>query len=170
MNVKFMNPFVEAAVEVLKAECSLTVERGSLALQKTALTTDEVTVVLSLVGEVQGVVLYSLSEQTGVGLVSRVMGQEFSEFDSLAQSGVSELGNVITGQASVKLSEAGWTVNISPPTLILGKGVTLSTLDFTRVVVPLKTEAGHITVHLAVRESPPGMHRTNFVPVSIPAA
>jgi chemotaxis protein CheX len=163
-----MNPFVEAAMEVLQAECSLAVGRGSLALQRTSLTTDEVTVLLSLIGQVQGVVLYSMSEQTGLGLVSRVMGQEFSAFGSLAQSGVSELGNVITGQASVKMSQAGWSVNISPPTLIRGKGVTLSTLDFTRVVVPLQTEAGQITVHLAVRESPPGMSHSNFVPVSVP--
>jgi hypothetical protein len=29
-------------------------------------------------------------------------------------------------------------------------------------------EVGDITVHLALRESPPGMQDTNFVPVTIP--
>jgi chemotaxis protein CheX len=156
MNVKFLNPFVEAASEVLQAEVGLGLGRGPLSLHKSALTSDEVTVLLNLVGQVQGVVLYGLSTPTGLALVSRMLTQEFKEFDSLAQSGVAELGNVITGRASVKLAEAGFATNISPPTLILGQGVTISTLDFSRIVVPLTSELGPMTVHLAVREAQAG--------------
>jgi chemotaxis protein CheX len=168
MNVKFLNPFVEAASEVLQSECQMTVQRGNLTLYKSAMTTDDVTVLISLVGQVQGVVLYGFSQQTGIGLVSKVMKQEFSDFDNLAQSGVAELGNVISGQATIRLSKAGFTANISPPTLINGKGITISTLDFSRIVVPLNTELGDLTVHLALRETPPGMQNMNYVPVTIP--
>jgi chemotaxis protein CheX len=152
MNVTFLNPFVEAANEVLRAEAQLSLTRGNLSLQKSALTTDDVTVLISIVGHVQGVVLYSLSNATGLALVSRMMSQEFVEFDSLAQSGVAELGNVITGRASVKLSEAGYESTISPPTMLLGKGATISTLDFGRLVVPLNSECGSVAIHLALRE------------------
>jgi chemotaxis protein CheX len=58
-NVKFMNPFVEAAAEVLEKEVNAKVERGTLSLQKSSLTSDQITVLLSLVGQVQGVVLYA---------------------------------------------------------------------------------------------------------------
>lgn len=167
-NVKFMNPFVEAAAEVLEKEVSATVERGTLSLQKSAMTSDEITVLLSLVGQVQGVVLYGLSIKTALNLVSKMMGQEFAEFDNLAQSGIAELGNVITGCATVKLSKEGFQAEISPPTLVQGEGIQISTLDFPRVVVQLKTEMGDITVHLALRESPPGSDvNKNFLPISI---
>jgi chemotaxis protein CheX len=168
MNVKFLNPFVEAAVEVLQAECQISVQRGNLSLQKSALTTDDITVLISLIGQVQGVVLYGLSTSTGLALVSRVMGQDFAEFDNLAQSGIAELGNVISGRATVNLSKTGFASNISPPTLIQGKGVTISTLDFPRIVVPLTSEVGQVVVHLAIRESPPGMSESIFVPVTVP--
>lgn len=168
MNVKFMNPFVEAAAEVLQAECGVSITRGNLSLQKTALTTDDVTVLISLVGQVQGIVLYGLSIPTGLSLVSRVMDQEFNEFDSLAQSGVAELGNVITGRATVKLSEAGFTSNISPPTLIVGSGTKISTLDFMRIVVPLATEVGDIVVHLAIRENAIERQEVRFASVPTP--
>jgi chemotaxis protein CheX len=172
MNVKFLNPFIEAANEVLQAEAGLNIARGDLSLHKSALTTDDVTVLISLVGQVQGVVLYGLSISTGLKLVSRMMKQEFAEFDSLAQSGVAELGNVITGRASVKLSEAGYTSNISPPTLITGKGVQVSTLDFSRITVPLACDLGEITVHLALRESRPDERAATYVPLvaNLPAA
>lgn len=166
-NVKFMNPFVDAASEVLAAEVQTTIERGTLGLQKSALTTNDITVLLSLVGQIEGVVLYEMSTKTGLALVSRMMGQEFPEFDNLAQSGVAELGNVITGQATIKLSREGYNVDISPPTLIQGKNIQISTLDFPRIVVPLKTELGDILVHLALRESQQGANARSFVPISI---
>jgi len=167
-NVKFMNPFVEAAAEVLAKEAGATVERGTLSLQKSSMTSDQITVLLSLVGQVQGVVLYGLSIETALKLVSKMMGQEFTEFDNLAHSGVAELGNVITGCATVKLSKEGFDAVISPPTLVQGEGIQISTLDFPRIVVQLKTEMGDITVHLALRESPPGSESgKNYVPIAI---
>jgi chemotaxis protein CheX len=166
-NVKFMNPFIEAASDVLQAEVHTKVQRGDLSLQKSSMTTNDITVLISLVGQVQGVVLYGLSMFTGLALVSRITEQEFKEFDNLAQSGVAELGNVITGRATVKLSEAGFNSLISPPTLIQGKNVQISTLDFSRILVPLITDVGEISVHLALRESPPGSQGRTFVPLTV---
>ncbi len=167
MNVEFLNPFVAAASEVMKAEVNLEITKGKISLQKSALTTDDITVLIHLVGEVQGVVLYGMAETTALGIVSRIMGQEFTELDNLAQSGIAELGNVISGRATINLSKAGYRSNISPPTLITGTGLQISTLDFSRIVVPLQTELGEMVVHLALRSSPPGMQTTNFVPITI---
>jgi chemotaxis protein CheX len=170
MNVKLLNPFLEAAHEVLSAEANVSVTRGALSLHKSALTTDDVTVLINMVGQVQGVVLYGLAVDTSLALVSQIMAQEFATFDGLAQSGIAELGNVITGRASVKLSEAGFTTNISPPMVLFGKGMTVSVLDFSRIVVPLTSELGVVTVHLALREGQPGDEA--YVPIAIgrPAA
>jgi chemotaxis protein CheX len=168
VNVKFLNPFVDAAAEVLQAEVGIVSQKGNLSLQKSAMTAADITVLLTLVGQVEGVVLYGLSTQTGLKIVSKMMGQEFIEFDNLAQSGVAELGNVITGRATVKLSQVGYDTNISPPTLIQGHGIQISTLDFGRIVVPLTTEFGDIEVHLALRESTGGGKQEGFVPVTLP--
>jgi chemotaxis protein CheX len=152
MNVKFLNPFLEAVSDVLKAEVGIPSSRGSLTLQKSSLTAGEVTVLISIIGQVQGVVLYGMSQATALGIVSHIMGQEFKEFDNLAQSGIGELGNVISGKATVNLSNAGFQTTISPPTLIVGAGAQISTLDFSRIVVPMETELGQLFVHLPVRE------------------
>ena len=151
MDVKLLNPFIEAAVEVLKAEVDATITRGPLSLQKSAMTTDDVTVLINLIGDVFGLVMYSMDTHTGVQMVSKMMGQEFTHLDSLAQSGIAELGNVISGRATIKFSQAGYKADISTPTVITGKGVEISTLDFPRIVVPLNTDLGTLTVHLALR-------------------
>jgi chemotaxis protein CheX len=76
----------------------------------------------------------------------------FNGLDKLAQSGIAELGNVITGRASMKLAEAGYESNISTPSLIIGRGATISTLEFPRLIVPLNTSMGSLTIHLSLRE------------------
>ena len=83
--------------------------------------------------------------------MSKMMGQEFSEFNNQAQCGIAELGNLITGRASIKLSQTGFESNISPPTMLLCSGDHVSTLDLPRLVVPLMGEPGDITIHLAIR-------------------
>ena len=165
MNVKFLNPFLEAIHEVLKTETGIDANKGDLQLEKGPYTTDDITVIIALVGGVEGMVFYSLTKETSICLVSKMMGEELSEFDSLAQSGIAELGNVITGRASVKLSVAGFEATISPPTLLIGKGSQVSTLDCPRLIIPLSSNVGTITVHLALRDGINQGQKTAQIPV-----
>ncbi len=156
MDVKLLNPFIQAAVEVLKAEVGADIVREEISLQKSSLTSDDITVLINLIGDVYGVVMYGMRMSTGLAMVSRIMGQQMGDLNSLAQSGVAELGNVISGRATIRFSEAGYQSNISTPTVLIGSGIQISTLDFPRIVVPLNTELGYFTVHLALREKPDG--------------
>src|SRR6266851_4963351 len=88
VKVEFVNPFIQAAREVLESELGAEAQRGNLRLQKSACTTDEITALVGVTGTVSGMVLYSMSEATALGIVSRLMGQEFQGFDELAQSGI----------------------------------------------------------------------------------
>ncbi len=168
MNVKYLIPFVEAAYEVMLAEANIKMKRGDLKLEKSVYITDDITVIISLVGDVEGTVFYSMSKPTGLWIVSKMLGEEISEMTHLAQSGIAELGNVITGRASVKLSQAGYQSTISPPTLLQSKGATISTLDFSRVIVPLEGETGVFVIHLALRESSSKGH--NAATLAVPQA
>lgn len=152
MNVKFLNPFVSSAHETLSLEMHETIEREDLRLESGSYVTDDVTVIISLIGAVDGTVFYSMSKETATQMASVLMGEKFESLDKLAQSGIAELGNVITGRASMKLAEAGYESNISTPSLIIGKGATISTLEYPRLIVPLATSMGSLTIHLALRE------------------
>ncbi len=165
MNVKFINPFVEAASEVIQIETGVNLQRGELGLEKVPYLTDDITVILALVGMVNGNVLYSLSFPTAIALASRMLGENLESFDNLAQSGIAELGNVITGRASVKLSGAGFESTISPPTLVVGKGIMISTLDRPRLVVPFQSACGPVVIHLALREGSPTFVSAAHIPV-----
>lgn len=151
VKVEYLNPFVTAAAEVMRSEAEVEVKRGILSLQQNPGAADDVNTLLSLIGDVQGSVMYAMPLSMALAIVTRMMGEPFLEMDELAQSGIAELGNVITGQAATRLSQAGITVDLSVPTLIIGRGATISTLDYQRLVVPLDTELGTMQIHLALR-------------------
>ena len=165
MNVKFLNPFLEATVEVVKAETGYELSRGDLKLEEKPYATGEVTTIIAMVGGVEGNVFISMSRDTAIKLASKMMSENLDDFDGLAQSGIAELGNVITGRASVKLSVTGYEATISPPTMLLGAGGIISTLDFHRLVVPFTAECGVITIHLALREGRANLTKAAQIPV-----
>jgi chemotaxis protein CheX len=153
MRAEFINPFLQAASEVLSAELGSTPVRGNVGLQRSAYTSGEVTAVVAVTGDVSGMVMLAMTESTGRGMVSKMMGQEFDEFDPLAQSGIAEIANVITGRASVLLSEAGFPADLAPPLLLIGKNTLISTLDVQRLVIPMETEFGAIEIQVALKFS-----------------
>jgi chemotaxis protein CheX len=153
MKVAFVNPFIDAAREVLESELGGDANRGNIRMHKSAYTTDEVTALVGVAGAVSGVVLYSMSEETARNMVARMLGQDCPEFDALAQSGIGELGNVITGRAAALLSRAGYASNITPPALVMGKNTMITTLDLNRLVFPLETEAGTMEIQVVLSET-----------------
>jgi chemotaxis protein CheX len=153
MNVKFLNPFVSSAHDILHSETHEVVHRGELRLETGAYHTDEITVIISMIGAVAGTVFYSMSNESAIQFASALMGEKFYTLNELVQSGIAELGNVITGQASMRLAEAGYESNISTPSLIIGKGASISTFEYPRLVVPLTTPIGSFTIHLSLRET-----------------
>lgn len=151
MRAEFINPFVQAANAVLQGELGEAPSRGEVRLQSSAYTTNDVTALVGVTGQVNGVVLFGMSQKTACCMVSRILGQEFKEFDALAQSGIGEIGNVITGRAAVLLAEAGFVSTIAPPALIVGRGTMITTLDLQRLVIPLETVCGAVEIQVALK-------------------
>jgi chemotaxis protein CheX len=151
MRAEVINPFLQAASEVLESELGSAPRRGAIGLQRSAYTSDEVTAVVAVTGEVAGMVLFAMTETTARAMVSKMMDQEFPELDALAQSGIAEIGNVITGRAACLLSEAGFASDLAPPMLIVGRGSMISTLDVQRLVIPMETEFGKVEIQVALK-------------------
>lgn len=153
MKAEFVNPFVVSAFQVLQTETKSEITKGAVTLQDSPLVSDEVTVLIGVVGRAQGLVLYGMSEKTAKSIVSAMTDEQIAVFDALAESAVAELGNVITGLASGELERAGYPCKIAPPSVVVGRGTSISTLSIKRLVIPLQTRHGEIIVHVALRET-----------------
>ena len=153
MRVQLVNCYVGAAADVLASETGSAVKRQGLQLQQDPYTSEDVTAMIGVSGSLAGSFYLSMSEKTALAIVSKMLGQETTVFDELAQSGIAELSNVVAGTAGVALSDLGFTTNITPPLLLVGAGARLSSVEIQRLVVPLDSVCGEIHVHVALRES-----------------
>ena len=147
----FVNPFLEAASEVLLAELGEEPEQGSLGVQPSSSTTLDVTVLIGVTGQVRGIVLLGLDASTACAIAGRILGKPFPIFDELAESGIAELGNVIVGRATTLLALAGYSSTVTPPTLVVGRGTRLSTLTYKRLLIPLQTSLGDLMIEVALK-------------------
>lgn len=154
MKVEYVNPFIESASNVLLEVANLRSVRGKLLKKDLNTPFRDVCAILGVIGKVNGQVIYGFDESTAKGVVSRMMmGAEVIEFDEMARSALGELGNIITGKASVQLETAGYPIEISPPTLVMAKNVRISSLHIPMIVVPLDTECGEIDIYVGLQES-----------------
>ncbi len=154
MKVEFIKPFVNAAYKVLQQEVKVEeIEKGELNIVESASTSREVTVMIGVTGDVQGIVLYGLTERTAKLMVSAMTGERVPVFNRLVESAIAEMGNVITGLASADLEQAGYVCRITPPTVVVGRGAIISTVSIPKLVIPLVTPLGDLEISVALREN-----------------
>jgi chemotaxis protein CheX len=147
-----VSPFAGAAVRVLRTELGVEASAQAQRVESAPIRGSEVLVLVGVTGDVRGQFVLSMSAQTAMGVVGVMMGESVSELDEMGQSAVAELGNMIAGLATVELEQLGVQANITPPSLVTGRGAELSVRGACLVAVPLTTSLGEIMVHVALSE------------------
>jgi len=152
MRVEYINPFVESSVSVMTEVLGIDVERKEISLRSKAVPVLDVAVIVGLVGQVEGRVLFDMSKKTALNIVSKMNEEEIKEFDELAKATITELGNMITGRAVTKLSDMGYRFDVTPPAIFAGDNMEISDVELEALVVPIETSLGRIEINVALRE------------------
>jgi chemotaxis protein CheX len=125
MDVNLINPILTAFTEILPQIGFEKIEKKGISLIGSTLNNSGVLLNIALLGQLKGVILIGMDEESAKHFASKMMmGMAVTEFDSLAQSAVSEMGNMVCANACTQFSKIGMTgLDISPPTLMIGDGV-----------------------------------------------
>ncbi len=73
MNVEYINPFTQATFEVLNQFGTFDPKLGKPFVKEEALTSIGVAVVVGIIGEIKGQVVYSITEDTAKKVASAMM-------------------------------------------------------------------------------------------------
>jgi chemotaxis protein CheX len=127
MNVTFINPFLEAAVKVLKTMAFTDPQPGKPFLKKkTEPSHGDITGIVGLTGPVNGSIAVSFSEAAILQVVSNMFGENFKEINEEVRDAVGELSNMICGDARRMLADQGHQFQGAIPTVIDGKNHKIS--------------------------------------------
>ena len=137
MNVEYINPFIEASQQVFNMMTGIKPELGTVHLKNSPYPGDSVAVIVGLTGKIRGVII-SLSVDTAKSVASIMMGgMPVNELDDFAKSAISELGNMIMGNTATILFSRGIGIEITPPSLLMGEKITISSSNMKTICVPL---------------------------------
>lgn len=123
MDIKIIDPLITAFTDILPQVGFQAIEKQDTVLVGSTVDYDGVLVHISLVGVLKGAIMIGMSLESAKHFASiMMMGMPVSEFDLLAQSAISEMGNMICANACTQFSKIGISgLDISPPLLMIGR-------------------------------------------------
>lgn len=151
MDVKLINPFIEAVATIMPQLGFQTVSKGNIAVGDKFVESKGVTVLLGLTDEIRGNVAYNMTEETAKKIASTMMmGMPVAEMDEMAQSAISEMTNMVTGNAAINFEKLGMKVDISPPSLIVGDSFRAKVSDTKYLKIELLIDSVVIEVNIGL--------------------
>lgn len=150
MKAEHVNPFIISVSKIMKDMCMLDLKFGKPAITKGAYSADASIIKLGIVGSLEGQVLLNIEHSTALEIVSKMMMSPVSEIDALGQSAISELGNMVAGNAATVFANNDIIIDITPPTYYGGGEFTL---DVPAVFsIPFTSTAGNMTVDVYIKD------------------
>ncbi|WP_330381853.1 chemotaxis protein CheX [Defluviitalea phaphyphila] len=155
INVNFINPFIQGTQSILKEVCNEDSTLGKVYLKKSPYPSNTVVIIIGITGDVKGQVIFSLNIETACFIASKMMmGMNITELDEMAQSAISELTNMILGKTATIFYNKGVSIDITPPSLLMGDNMQISTSKMQTICIPLNLRGGNIfEIDVAIQEN-----------------
>jgi len=119
MKAEYINPFLESARNVIEQMVQIRPSTGQLTIKDIQLVDHHVWIQIGMSGQMNGNIVFGLSESVALKIISAMMGGfVITEIDEMGKSAISELGNMISGNASTLLYNQGVRVDITPPRVL----------------------------------------------------
>jgi chemotaxis protein CheX len=155
INAKFVNPFIDAGMNVVKQIAGIDVRRGHLSYKGKPEPSYGVSIIIGVYGYLTGQVVYSMKTEVADKLVDKMLGGNKSpqERKILFIDTLGELANMITGNATGILSaKKDLELKITTPAIATGDNLNISLVAQPTLVLGLYTQYGPIEISVALEE------------------
>lgn len=150
MNVNYAIPFVDAAIITFSRELNADLKRHSLIAKNSPLPSLPISIVIGVTGMVKGQIVYSLDNNTATSITRCMIPHKLlNELPKYVNSAISELANIITGQAGIKLADCGLSIEITPPSVLMGN-ISMDFLTIPTLCLNMISIFGSMEINIAL--------------------
>ena len=152
MNVKYVNPFIDATLKVFETFLQTPAKTGKPYLldRNSDQGSWDISGVIGLAGEILGVVVISFPTPLALKLVSFLVKKETKIMDDSVVDMVGEIVNIIAGNAKKGLEEH--KIAISLPTVVRGSRHTFPGISGTPMVaIPFTCDKGEFSLQVSMK-------------------
>ncbi len=154
MRAEYINAFVDPAVIVIEKALKVDAIVGKITKGFSPSMEATYSVAIGVKGDLSGVVIVVFSNETARNVSNNMLNK--STHSLLSQEDketLSELTNMIVGNAAGKLYELGLKESLTPPAVVAGTQSSFSTLDMSEsIVVPINTKLGVIYINIFLKD------------------
>ena len=151
MKMELIQPFINAADAVLSQTLQCPTRIGDVAMEEEAYRRKGMAATVVIQGDIEGRVIFDIEAPTATKVASALAGAELQENDELVRETVSELANLVIGNAVTTLNDQGFRFKINPPEVHSADQGMKSTEDTEALVMAFDTPAGCVYMNIAMR-------------------
>ncbi len=151
MKMELIQPFINAADAVLSQTLQCPTRIGDVAMEEEAYRRKGMAATVVIQGDIEGRVIFDIEAPTATRVASALAGSELQENDDLVRETVSELANLVIGNAVTTLNDQGFRFKINPPQVHSADQGMKSTEDTEALVMAFDTPAGCVYMNIAMR-------------------
>ena len=155
ISAKYVNPFIEAGINVIKQIAKIEVRRGHLSYKAKPEPSYGVCIIVGVYGFLAGQIVYSMKTEVAERLVEKMLvGKSPQERQILFIDTLGELANMITGNATALLNQRkDLSLNITTPAIATGDNLSITLVTKPTIVLGLYTPYGPIEISVALEET-----------------
>jgi len=151
MDIKYINPFINATQTVFKTMLDIELGMEKPVLKTESNTHADITGVMGLIGDQKGCMCISLSRKGSEFLYRKLMGDESGDIGPEIVDAIGELTNIISGQARKEFEKSNINLKAAIPTVMVGKDVEIHFITKVPILsLPFffNTDHGRETLHV----------------------
>ncbi len=156
MKAEYINPFIEATRKLMEVMVGIKhFRKKEVTLDQQLKAAFDVSAIIGITGGFKGAIVLSFSYSVAAAMLSNLLGEPVDEFDEDVCDAVSEMVNIITGNAHAMLAERGYgNFERSLPSVVVGKGhVVNRPQDAPCINVFFGTELGEFAMQVSLKEA-----------------
>jgi len=153
MDVKYINPFLYATVNVIKTMAFTDITPGKPYLKKGAMAEGDISGVIGMTGDVIGSLSVTFTFPLIKDIIRNMLGDEIDEISEDVRDTVGEMTNMISGDARRLLQQEGLNLSAAIPTIISGVNHTIKhAIKGPIIVIPFTSNGGRAVVEISMQE------------------
>lgn len=154
MKAEYANVFIRGATTVFTHEVGVRLSRTGLTRKDSPVPSMPISIVIGITGSIRGQVVYSMDAGFAYAVAKAMIpNKPTTELRKLTNSAVSEIANMITGQASIALAGEDRLIHLTPPAVFSGAGMTVDFLSIPTICLSFISEIGSLEINIAFTEN-----------------
>ncbi len=151
MDATLINPCIDATLNILGTIAEITARIRPPLAKSTNAARGEITGVIQLSGEANGIFSVTFSRETILAVVSTMFGEPMTEINADIQDAVGEIINMISGRITQSMEQMGRSLKAKLSTVVTGKDHLISHIPGQPVIaVPFDTDVGSLTIEFSM--------------------